>query len=90
LKSPLPERQFARNSQGYAFLFLKISKFSGGSVSVFSNSKISRWGPAMKIYSFHRRRKVLVRVIPDGQLYRIEWPDIGLSDLVKVRRPTGQ
>jgi hypothetical protein len=35
-KSPLPERQFARSSQGCAFLFLKISKFSGGSVSVFS------------------------------------------------------
>jgi hypothetical protein len=34
-KSPLPERQFARSSQGCAFLFLKISKFSGGSVSVF-------------------------------------------------------
>ena len=40
----------------------------------------------MKIYSLHRGRKVLVRVIPDGQLYRIEWPDIGLSDLTNLTR----
>jgi hypothetical protein len=40
----------------------------------------------MKIYSLHRGRKVLVRIIPDGQLYRIEWPDIGLSDLVNLTR----
>jgi hypothetical protein len=29
---------------------------------------------------------VLVRIIPDGQLYRIEWPDIGLSDLTNLTR----
>ena len=42
----------------------------------------------MKIYSLHRgqSRKVLVRIIPDGQLYRIEWPDIGLSDLTNLIR----
>ena len=42
----------------------------------------------MNIYSLYRgrSRKVLVRIIPDGQLYRIEWPDIGLSDLVNLTR----
>jgi hypothetical protein len=42
----------------------------------------------MKIYSLHRgrSRKPLVRIIPDGQLNRIEWPDIGLSDLTKLSR----
>src|SRR5262249_15325891 len=42
----------------------------------------------MDIYSLHRgrSRKVLVRVIPDGRLYRIEWPDIGLSDLTNLTR----
>jgi hypothetical protein len=42
----------------------------------------------MDIYSLYRgrSRKVLVRIIPDGQLYRIEWPDIGLSDLVNLTR----
>jgi len=40
------------------------------------------------IYCLHRgrSRKVLVRVIPDGRLYRIEWPDIGLSDLTNLTR----
>jgi hypothetical protein len=28
----------------------------------------------------------LVRVIPDGLLYRIKWPDIGLSDRVNLTR----
>jgi DUF1009 family protein len=42
----------------------------------------------MKIYSLHRgrSRKPLVRIITDGQLYRIEWPDIGLSDVVNLTR----
>ena len=47
-KSPLPERQFARSSQGCAFLFLKISKFSGGSVSVFSKLQNLAVGWGMK------------------------------------------
>jgi hypothetical protein len=39
-------------------------------------------------YSLYRgrSRKVLVRIIPDGRLYRIEWPDIGLSDRVNLTR----
>jgi hypothetical protein len=42
----------------------------------------------MNIYSLHRgrSRKILVCIIPDGQLYRIEWPDIGLSDLTNLTR----
>jgi hypothetical protein len=47
-KSPLPERQFARSSQGCAFLFLKISKFNGGSVSVFSKIQNLAVGWGMK------------------------------------------
>ena len=43
------------------------------------------------IYCLHRgrSRKVLVRIIPHGELphlYQIEWPDIGLSDLTKLSR----
>ena len=40
------------------------------------------------IYSLHRgrSRRVIVRVIPQGQLYRIEWPDIGPSDLTNLTR----
>ena len=40
------------------------------------------------IYCLHRgrSRKVLVRIVPDGLLYRIEWPDIGLSDLTNLTR----
>jgi len=33
-----------------------------------------------------RSRKAIVRVIPDGQLFRIEWPDLGLSDLTNLTR----
>jgi len=45
----------------------------------------------MNIYSLHRgrSRKVLVRIICHEQLphlYRIEWPDIGLSDLTNLTR----
>ena len=45
-------------------------------------------GATMKIYSLHRgqSQKPIVRIIPDGQLYRIEWPDIGLSDLTNLTR----
>jgi hypothetical protein len=40
------------------------------------------------IYCLHRgrSRRPIVRVIPDGTLYRIEWPDIGLSDLTNLTR----
>ena len=33
-----------------------------------------------------RSRHPIVRVIPDGVLYRIEWPDIGLSDVTNLTR----
>jgi hypothetical protein len=40
----------------------------------------------MDIYSLHRgrSRKILGCIIPDG--HRIEWPDIGLSDLTNLTR----
>ena len=33
-----------------------------------------------------RSRRPVLRIIPDGVLYRIEWPDIGLSDLTNLTR----
>jgi transposase-like protein len=41
------------------------------------------------VYSLHRGRshRTLVRVIPDCcGLYRVAWPDIGLSDLANLTR----
>jgi hypothetical protein len=41
------------------------------------------------VYSLHRgrSRRVLVRVVSDRcGLYRVEWPDIGLSDLANLSR----
>ena len=42
----------------------------------------------MKIYCLYRGRlrRPIVRIIPDGILYRIEWPDIGLSDHTNLTR----
>jgi hypothetical protein len=41
-----------------------------------------------KTHSLHRGRSraPVVRIIPVGSLYRIEWPDIGLSDLTNLTR----
>src|SRR5215469_16476089 len=33
-----------------------------------------------------RSRRPIVRIIPEGILYRIEWPDIGFSDLTNLTR----
>jgi hypothetical protein len=33
-----------------------------------------------------RSHRPVVRIIPDGALYRIEWPDTGLSGLVNLSR----
>jgi hypothetical protein len=43
---------------------------------------------AANVYCLHHGRssRPLVRVIPDGVLYRVEWPDIGLSDLTNLSR----
>jgi hypothetical protein len=40
------------------------------------------------VYSLHRGRshRALVRVVPCGSLYRIEWPDIGLSQPANLTR----
>ena len=40
-------------------------------------------------YRLHcgRSKKTIVKVVPDGSgLYRIEWPDIGLSDIANLAR----
>jgi hypothetical protein len=39
-------------------------------------------------YSLHRGRSqcTVVKIIPDAPLYRIEWPDIGLSDHANLTR----
>jgi hypothetical protein len=40
------------------------------------------------IHCLHRgrSRRPIVRIIPEGALFRIEWPDIGLSDLTNLTR----
>jgi hypothetical protein len=40
------------------------------------------------VLCLHRGRSIhpVVRIIPDGALYRIKWPDIGLSDLTNLTR----
>jgi hypothetical protein len=40
------------------------------------------------VYSLHRGRShwALVRVVPCGALYRIEWPDVGLSQPANLTR----
>jgi hypothetical protein len=40
------------------------------------------------VLTLHRGRseRPIVRIIPDGNLYRIHWPDIGPSDLVNLTR----
>src|SRR5262249_61832778 len=45
-------------------------------------------GASSAIISLYRgrSRRPVVRIIPDGQLYRIEWPDIGPSGLVNLSR----
>src|SRR4029077_8050911 len=41
-----------------------------------------------KIYALHCGRRALVDVVPDSHtgLYRISWPDIGLSDVTNMMR----
>lgn len=42
----------------------------------------------LKTYSLHRgrSRRAIVRIVPEGPLYRIDWPDIGPSDLTNLTR----
>jgi hypothetical protein len=45
--------------------------------------------PANRIYELHRgrcERPPLVRVLPCGLLYQIEWPDTGLSPITNLTR----
>jgi hypothetical protein len=43
---------------------------------------------AIRIYSLHRGRSTrpIVSIVSDGDLYRIHWPDIGISDLTNLTR----
>jgi len=41
--------------------------------------------PAYALYR-GRSKRALVHIVPDGILYRIAWPDIGLSDLCNLTR----
>jgi hypothetical protein len=45
-------------------------------------------GPMTAIHCLYRGRshRPIVRILPDGQLYRIQWPDIGPSDLTNLSR----
>jgi hypothetical protein len=40
------------------------------------------------IYSLHRgrSRRTLIRIVPYGSLFKIEWPDGALSDLANLTR----
>jgi hypothetical protein len=42
----------------------------------------------LQTHSLHvgRSSRVIVRIVPDGPLWRIEWPDIGLSDIANLTR----
>jgi hypothetical protein len=42
----------------------------------------------LKTYSLHRGRSrcVIVSIVPCAGLYRIAWPDIGLSDITNLTR----
>src|SRR5262249_13812441 len=49
---------------------------------------LTKHDPLTMIHCLHRgrSRRPVVRIIPDGAFYRIEWPDIGLSDLTNLTR----
>jgi hypothetical protein len=40
------------------------------------------------VHTLHRGRsqRILVRIIPDGRLHRVQWPDVGLSDVTNLTR----
>ena len=48
----------------------------------------ARRGREPIVWSLHRgrSRKSVVRVIPDSDLFQIEWPDTGLSDWTNLTR----
>jgi hypothetical protein len=76
-----PLDAFHEQAQGHTFLW------SASSERITTDKRTA--APMLQlIHELHRGRsqRVLIRVIPDGQLYRIEWPDIGPSDLTNLSR----
>jgi hypothetical protein len=60
-----------------------------GTIAMKRNTSIGLGLQPSIIYSLHRgrSRRALVRVVSDCcGLYRVEWPDIGLSDLANLTR----
>ena len=54
-----------------------------------SHNSGPNFGPNMQIYELHFGRSVrpVLRIVPDPTgLYRVEWPDIGLSDYANLAR----
>lgn len=49
------------------------------------NSQPNKFSQAYSLNA-GRSSRIIVRVIPFGSLYRIEWPDIGLSDVANLTR----
>jgi hypothetical protein len=54
----------------------------------FQRADSAKNGHPRPIFALHRGRskRVLVRVVPDGALHRILWPDAGPSDLCNLSR----
>ena len=42
--------------------------------------------PTNRAHVLRHGGRALVRIVPDGKLWRIEWPDIGLSPAVNLTR----
>jgi hypothetical protein len=63
----------------------EISKGNQGAIIGPDELSVTSSVPIVALYR-GRSRKPLLRLVPSGVLYRIEWPDIGLSDLVNITR----
>jgi hypothetical protein len=63
----------------------EISKGNQGAIIRPNALSVTSSVPIVALYR-GRSRKPMLRLVPFGPLYRIEWPDIGLSDLVNITR----
>jgi hypothetical protein len=63
----------------------EISKGNQGAIIRPNALSVTSSIPIVALYR-GRSRKPLLRLVPSGPLYRIDWPDIGLSDLVNITR----
>jgi hypothetical protein len=78
LATTLPAREKCQKAH-------EISKGNQGAIIGRNELSVTRSVPIVALYR-GRSRKPLLRLVPSGPLYRIEWPDIGLSDLVNITR----